>query len=66
MVNGNYINFAIKFNETFTDGIYDEYTDKSLKERTFLGDIEKLDLKWNINNDNTFTKELYANSILEK
>lgn len=63
--NGNYINFSLKFNETFSDGYYKDYKDKSLKERIFLNDMEKVYLKWNKNNDSTFTKELYAQDILE-
>ena len=67
------VNFKLSFNQTFEkeypdDPYCPEYTpttDEKRKDRLFLDEYKKLDLKWNKNRDNTFTKELYANHILE-
>ena len=64
--NGNFVNFTVKFNETFTDEPYTSLMDKNLKTRLFLSDLEKIYLKWNKNADSTFTKELYANYLLQE
>ncbi|MBO4285712.1 MAG: CotH kinase family protein [Bacilli bacterium] len=64
-----YVNFKVSFNQTFDDETYPYYTpttDTTRKDRLFLNEFKKLDLKWNKNRDNTFTKELYAQHILEE
>lgn len=64
-----YVNFKVSFNQTFDDETYPYYTpttDANRKDRLFLDEFKKLDLKWNKNVDNTFTKELYAQHILEE
>ena len=64
--NGSYVNFKVSFNQIFADDPYKAYNDTSLKSRRFLSTIKKLDLKWNKNEDYTFTKEAYADYMLEE
>ena len=57
--------FKIAFNETFEDNDNYEPSDAAaLKARRF-GKAKKIDIKWNRNYDETFTKEAYASHILE-
>ncbi len=62
---GNF-NFKISFSTDFSDNDYfTPKTDKSvLKDRKF-GAAKKIDLKWNRNHDNTFTKQAYAYYMFE-
>ncbi len=66
----NLIHFKLDFQETFDDKDYYGSSAKSWdsderdirKDRTF-GTLEKIDIKWNRNNDATFIREHYAYEI---
>ena len=67
-VDGEYVHFKLNFAQTFdnkddNDYYINKWIDEDKKEdredRKFAT-MKKLDLKWNRNYDNTFTKELYA------
>ncbi len=65
----NLIHFKLNFQETFDDSAYygssaidwtgKDAAKKVRKNRTF-GTLEKLDMKWNRNYDNTYIREYYA------
>ena len=61
-----YAHFKLNFSTIFDDGIYDPLTDETIKDRRILNDVKKLDLKWNRNQDETFTKENYAHYMLNE
>lgn len=67
-------NLKMSFNETFDDEEDNDYyirdweskdVRKIRKDRTFA-DLKKIDLKWNKNYDNTFTKDAYAKYIYQE
>ena len=64
----NFIHLRLDFQETFEDETYygsertiwnDEKKLKQRKDRTFAT-LEKLELRWNKNNDSTYLREVYA------
>lgn len=76
--NNGKIHYKLSFKETFDDDFYkttypsfyhDWSNDSSgrttRKDRTFL-DMEKLDLKWNRNEDETYIRQSYTNYIFKK
>lgn len=67
----NFIHLRLDFQETFEDETYygsqrniwnDENQLKQRKDRTFAT-LEKLELRWNKNNDSTYLREIYAYEI---
>lgn len=63
----NLVHFKISFQETFDDEVYygsdalvwDEAARKERKNRTFAT-LEKIDMRWNKNDDSTYIREIYA------
>ncbi len=67
----NLIHFKISFQETFDDAVYygsdaltwaDADARKARKDRTFAT-LEKIDMRWNKNDDPTYIREYYAYEI---
>ncbi len=69
----NLIHFKIDFGETFDKEkyygdealVWDEAEREARKDRTFAT-LEKMDLKWNRNDDSTYIKEVYANELFRE
>jgi len=65
-INGH-AHFKLSFSTTFNDNPnYEPTTDTSILKARRFGKAKKIDLKWNRNYDNTFTKEAYASYMFEQ